>query len=145
MLKRCRANGSLVLVIALLAALAACKSPEQIQAEQDEADDQRCARLGVPVAPGDPGYIQCRMWAAQMRAQEQDERRQNWLLALQAFGAMQQQQAPLYQAPYQVPAPYQAPVYGDGPPLQPQWIIPPPAPQTTWCRPVGRWMSCTTQ
>ena len=129
------AKGRLVLAVALMASLAACKSPEQIRAEQDEADDQRCARIGVPVVPGDPGYIQCRMWAAQMRAQEEQERRQSLILALQAFSALQQQrQAESY---YQ-PQPY------DEPP-QPQWIVPPPRPQNTWCRPVGRWMSCTSQ
>lgn len=140
------AKGRLVLaVVACVALLAACKSPEQIRAEEDAADEQRCARMGVPVVPGDPGYIQCRMWAAQMRAQEEEERRQNVLLALQAFSVLQQQRR-------------SQPYYDEEPPLpalpqaqwsQPQWPqapwITPPAPQNTWCRPVGRWMSCTTQ
>lgn len=133
------AKGRLVLAVALMASLAACKSPEQIRAEQDEADDQRCARIGVPIAPGDPGYIQCRMWAAEMRAQEEQERRQSLILALQAFSALQQQrQAESY---------YQPQPYDEPPPAQwqqPPWILPPPAPSHAWCRPVGRWMSCTT-
>lgn len=120
-----------LIVVACVVSLAACKSPEQIQHEQDQADDQRCARMGVAIAPGDPQYVQCRMWAAQMREQEEQDRRQAWLAALEAMSA-QQQQAPLYD-------------YDDEPWPQPQWIVPPPAPQTTWCQPVGRWMSCTTQ
>src|SRR5215469_5225703 len=121
MAKRC-----VVLVAALMALLAACKSPEQIRAEQDEADDQRCIRIGVPIAPGDPGYIQCRMWAAQMRLQEDEDRRQNFLIALQAFAALQQQrQAQLYEEPDDAPRPFWP---------QPQWIVPPPAPPATWCR-----------
>ena len=131
-------TAALALALAVMAALAGCKSAEQIQAEQDEADDQRCARLGVPFVPGDPGYIQCRMWAAQMRLQEDESRRQNFLIALQAFGALQQQrQAPFYEEP---PEPWPQPPWP-----QPTWITPPPAPQTNWCRPVGRWMSCTAQ
>ena len=127
-----------------LASLSACKSREQIQAEQDLADDQRCARMGVPVAPGDPGYIQCRMWAAQMRAQEEHERREDMMIALQAFSALQQRQAPTYyEEPPQMAGPQSAWTGALWP--QPQWITPPPAPQTTWCRPVGRWMSCTSQ
>jgi len=124
----CCAKGCLVLAVALVASLAACKSPEEIQAERDQADEQRCARMGVAIVPGDPGYIQCRMWAAQMRDQEEQERRQAWLDALMALSAMQQQQQP--------PPSYFEPA--------PQWV-PPPPPQSTWCRPVGRWMSCTSQ
>ena len=136
---RRRSTACLVLATVLLASLAACKSPEQIQAEHDEADDRRCARLGIPLVPGDPGYVECRMWAAQMRLAEDDERRQNFLLALQAFGALQQQrQARSYQAPF-----YDEPPAVEWP--QPQWITPPPAPQNSWCRLVGRWMSCTGQ
>jgi hypothetical protein len=118
-----------------MALFAACQSPEQIQAEQDEADEQRCARMGVPLVPGDPRYIQCRMWATQMRDQEEQERRQAWLAVFTTLSAMQQQQ--------RAPA-YLMPLYDDEPP-QPQWIVPPPPPQTTWCRPVGQWMSCTGQ
>ena len=127
----------LVLVLAMMVALAACKSAEQIRAEEDAADDQRCAGMGVPMVPGDPGYIQCRMWAAQMRLQEDEARRQSVLVALQALGALRQQrQAQFYEEPDESSQPFWP---------QPQWIIPPPAPQATWCRPVGRWMSCTTQ
>jgi hypothetical protein len=127
--RRVLAEACVVLaVVACAALLAACKSPEQIQAEQDEADDARCGRMGVPLMPGDPRYIQCRMWAAQMRLQEEQDRRQAWLAALEAMSAMQQQQQQRQQYLYD-----EAPV---------QWITPP---QTTWCRPVGRWTSCTSQ
>jgi hypothetical protein len=126
---------ALAVAVVVMAALTACKSPEQIQAEQDEADDQRCAGMGVPMVAGDPGYIQCRMWAAQMRLQEDEDRRQNFLMALQAFAALQRQrQVQFYEEP---PEPWPQAQW-----LEPAWITPPP-PQPSWCRPIGRWMSCT--
>ncbi len=121
----------LILAVVLAASLAACESTEQIQAEQDEADVQRCAAMGVPIVPGDPGYIQCRMWAAQMRLQEVQQRQQSWMIALQAFSALQRRQRAM--------PPYDD-AYGEA--LPPPWIGPPPAPVSTWCRPVGQWTSC---
>lgn len=151
--------GALLLcaVTAVTAVLAGCQSPEQIQAAQDKADDQRCARMGVPIVPGDPQYIQCRMWAAQTRDQEEQARRQAWLAVLLALNAGRQRPPPVPPdsygaAPYDPsaydPGPYGARPYDLGPygtfaGERRRWIVPPPAPQTTWCRPVGPWMSCT--
>ena len=130
-------------VVACVASLAACKSPEEIQHEQDQADEQRCVSMGIAATPGDPQYVQCRMWAAEMRQQAERDRRQAWLAALAAYGAMQQQpRGPAYQAPLYG---YGGGAYDDEPPPQPRWIVPPSPPPTTWCRPVGRWMSCTGQ
>lgn len=166
MTNRCATVRLLCAVAVLAAGLAGCKSPAQIQAEQDQADDRRCARLGVPIEPGNPQYIQCRMWAAQLRAEEEQARRAAWLQALAVLSAGRRRMAPdpygatPYDAgpfganPYGAD-PYGATAYGPDPYSndddddRPHWITPPampqwtPAPRTTWCRPVGGWTSCT--